>query len=94
MQNAYQKGEHSRTIALNTWYNVLFKKLRDASQINSKGRQMFPGKPGVLQEAYDDATGRPYGYLVVDNSPHRDGKYRLRTRIFPNDDPLVYIPRL
>ena len=94
MQNAYQKGNNSRTIALNTWYNVLFRNLRDASQINSMGRQMFPGKPAILQEAYDDATGRPYGYLVIDNSPHSNAKYRLRTQIFPNEDPLVYVPRL
>ena len=93
-QNMFQKGQNARTITLNTWYNVVFRNLRDASQINVLGRQMFPGKPGILQEAYEDATGRPYGYLIIDNSPHSDRKYRLRTQIFPSEDPLVYIPRV
>ena len=93
-QNMFQKGQNARTITLNTWYNVVFRNLRDASQVNVLGRQMFPGRPKILQEAYENATGRPYGYLVIDNSPHSDSKYRLRTRVFPPEDPLVYIPRV
>ena len=93
-QNLYQKGQNARTIALNTWYTVVFRNLRDASQINSLGRQMFPGRPAILREAYEDATKMPFGYLVIDNSPQSNVKYRLRTKIFPNEDPLVYVPQV
>ena len=93
-QNLYQKGQNARTIALNTWYTIVFRNLRDVSQINSLGRQMFPGKPAILQQAYEDATKMPYGYLVIDNSPNSDVKYRLRTRIFPDEDSLVYVPKV
>ena len=32
-QNLYPGGKHARTIALNTWYMVLMKNLRDISQV-------------------------------------------------------------
>ena len=32
-QNLYPRGKHARTIALNTWYLVLMKNLRDVSQV-------------------------------------------------------------
>ena len=93
-QNLFQSGKNARTIALNTWYLIMFKNLRDASQITSLARQMYPGKSGILKEAYEDATKKPYGYVVIDSSPHANEQYRLRTRIFPNEDPLVYVPKI
>ena len=43
-QNLYPGGKHARTIALNTWYMVLMKNLRDVSQVSILGRQLYPGK--------------------------------------------------
>lgn len=93
-QNIFQQAKFSRTIALNTHYLILFKNLRDASQVMHLGRQLFPAKYQILMHAYQDATRVPYGYLIIDMSPHSVDKYRLRTRILPGEDPLVYIPRL
>lgn len=89
-QNLFQRGSRSRTIALNTYYLVLMKNVRDASQIAFLGRQLFPGHSNFLLEAYADATKSPYGYLLVDTSPHSEDKYRLRTHIFPGEDPIIY----
>ena len=89
-QNLFQKGSKSRTIALNTYYLVLMKNVRDTSQIQYLGRQLFPGRSNLLTDAYTDATKEPYGYLLVDTSPHSGDKYRLRTRIFPGEDPIIY----
>ena len=89
-QNLFPKGTKSRTIALNTYYLVLMKNARDASQITTLGRQLFPGRSRFLVEAYADATKEPYGYLVVDTSPHADDKYRVRTHVFPQEYPIVY----
>ena len=92
-QNIFPQGSKSRTIALNTTYLIVLKNIRDASQISTLGRQLFPGRSKILTEAYSDATSKPYGYLVVDMSPHSDDKYRLRTCVFPGEDSIVYVPR-
>ena len=39
-QNLYPEGKHARTIALNTWYMILMKNLRDVSQVGILGRQL------------------------------------------------------
>ena len=93
-QNLYGQGKCARTIALNTWYMVLFKNVRDAMQISTLGRQLFPGRSGILTEAYKDAVKIPYGYLVLDMSPRANDKMRLRTRVFPGEDPIVYVPKV
>ena len=92
-QNAYKSGKNARTIALNTWYLVLFNNLRDASQIACLANQMFPGNASYFKEAYSDATSNKYGYLLVDSSPHADLRYRLRTHIFPGEDTIVYLSK-
>jgi hypothetical protein len=71
---------------LNTHYIVLFKNPRDAVQVSTLARQMYPGKSKFVVEAYEDATKEPYGYLLIDLKPETDDSYRIRTRIFPDDD--------
>ena len=90
-QNLYPGGKHARTIALNTWYMVLMKNLRDVSQVSILGRQLYPGKSKGFLQAYEDAlNSEKYGYFVVDMNPHAEDRYRLRTRIFPQEDPIIY----
>lgn len=89
-QNLFPKVSRSRTIALNTYYLILMKNARDASQISMLSRQLYPGCSSLLVEAYRDATKQPFGYLVVDTSPRGEDKYRLRTNIFPGEAPIVY----
>jgi hypothetical protein len=68
---------------------ILMKNARDASQIWMLSRQLYPGSSSLLVEAYRDATKHPFGFLVVDTSPRGDDRYRLRTNIFPGEEPLV-----
>lgn len=89
-QNLYCKGKHSRTINLNTHIVVLMKNPRDVSQLQCLARQAFLGKSRFLQDAYKDATSQPYGYLVLDFSPVAEEDHRVRTRIFPEEDTIVY----
>jgi hypothetical protein len=91
-QNLYGKGKSARTITLNTWYLIVFKNARDASQMQTLGKQLYPGNGRILTESYTDATKTLYGYLVIDTSPHADDRYRLRTNIFPGEDMIVYVP--
>ena len=90
--NMYQKSPTARTISLNTRYYVLFKNHRDFQQIQRFGRQIYGNKSGCFDRAYQLATARPWGYLLVDLNSTSEDKYRLRTKIFPNEDTIVYVP--
>jgi hypothetical protein len=92
-QNLFLQGKYSRTISLNTQYMVLFRSMRDVSQISTLGKQLFPGRAKLLTQVYEDVMKQPYAYLIVDNSPHSNPKYRLRTHIFPGEDPIVYVSK-
>ena len=86
----YCQGKHSRTINLNTHILVLMKNPRDLSQIQCLARQAFMGKSKFLLEAFKDATSQPYGYLILDFSPTGPDAYRVRTRVFPGEDTIIY----
>ena len=92
-QNLYCKGKHSRTINLNTHIYVLMKNPRDVSQLQCLARQAFLGKNPFIMEAYKDATSQPYGYLVLDFSPGAEEAYRVRTKVFPGEDTIIYQPK-
>lgn len=87
-QNIFCQGKSSRNIALNTHYNILFRNPRDVQQISRLDSQI--GMRGLLGDSYRDATSVPYGYLVVDLSPHNHTEFKLFTHVFPGEDRVVY----
>ena len=92
-QNIFHSSKHNRTMNLNSHYIVLFKNPRDIGQVAILGRQMFP-KPKFFEEAFKDATSRPYGYLFIDLKPNTDEQLRVRTNIFEDEAPqYVYLPK-
>lgn len=90
-QNFFYKSKHSRTISLNAHYLILFKNVRDTSQIANLARQMFPGNSHFMIEAFRDATMTPFGYLMIDLKPDTDERCRIRTSIFPGETHYVYV---
>jgi len=82
-----------RTISLNSHYMVLFKNVRDAGEFGILARQMYPGSSKFAEEAYRDATKRPFGYLFVDLKPQQDEDYRPRTNVFPGERQYVYVKK-
>lgn len=92
-QNLFYSGKQNRTITLNAHYLVLFKNPRDVTQIACLARQMYPHKSKFMIEAFNDATMKPYSYLLVDLKPDTEDKLRLRTNVFPNEVNYVYIPK-
>lgn len=90
VQNLFLKGTEMRTISLNATYFILMKTARDRQQISSLGRQIYPGKGRQFISVYEDATSRPFGYLVVDLHPTTPDHLRLRTRIFSSETPTPY----
>ena len=92
-QNLYCKGKYSRTINLNTHILVLMKNPREVSQLQCLARQAFLGKGAFIMEAFKDTTAEPYGYLVLDFTPSGDKSHRVRTKIFLDEDTIVYQPK-
>ena len=92
-QNLFFKSKHSRTMSLNSHYIIMFKNPRDAMQIATLGRQMYPGKSKFLIDAYRDATEKPFDYLLLDLKPDTQEIYRVRSNIFSNEVQHVYIPK-
>ena len=95
VQNIFYKSNVMRNINLNAQYIIIFKNPRDKLQIQHFSKQYNPSKPQQLLEAFEDATSRPYGYLLIDLTPSIDDKFRLRSNIFPEDQNhvTVYIPK-
>ncbi len=92
-QNLFYKGKRTRTISLNAHYIVMFKNVRDTTQIANLAKQMYPGNGRFMLEAFKDATMIPYGYLVVDLNPQTDEGLRLKTNIFPVEIHYVYLKK-
>lgn len=92
IHNLFNQEKFSRTLALNTHYNIIFRSKRDRSQIARMNTQMFPGHPQFLQSAYDQATSRPYGYLVIDLHPATPESLSVRSGIFPDEVPVIFQP--
>lgn len=93
VQNLFNKAKDHRTISLNAHYLVLFKNPRDGSQITTIAKQMAPGRTQYVREAFEDATAEPHGYLLVDFKQGTPDPLRLRTRIFPGEIQLAYLPK-
>ena len=89
IQNIFHQNKHSRTVSPNSHYMVLFKNVRDASQITHLAKQMYPGNVNP-ESSYEDATNKLHGYLLIDLKPDTSDLLRLRTDIFPGEIHYVY----
>ena len=94
LQNIFHRRKELRDMSLNFHYLVLFKSPRDSSQVNHLAKQMFPGHVKYMQEAFQDATKRPYGYLLCDLKPETPTDFRLLSNIFPGETQCAYVRRL
>ena len=94
LQNMFHRGKELRDMSLNSHYLVVFKSPRDSSQVNHLARQMFPGHVKYMQEAFEDATKRPHGYLFCDLKPETPTDFRLRTNIFPGETQYAYVRKV
>ena len=89
MQSIFPQGKCARTISLNCHYMVLFNNRRDVNQVKVLGSQIMPGRSAFFMDSYKKAISTPYSYLVVDIHPNSNARFELRTRIFPDDEPLI-----
>ena len=87
VQNLFDKAKHHRTISLNTHYLVVFKNPRDSSQIEHLARQVFPTQSRLVLKAFQDATSRPFGYMLFDFCQETPDILRMRTNELPHEQP-------
>lgn len=92
-QNLYHSGKFMRTISLNASYIICLKNHRDQHQLAILGKQILPGQSKYFMAAYELATKKKYGYLLIDLSPHTEKTYLLRTNIFPGEDCSIFVPK-
>jgi len=72
---------------------MLFKNPRDAMQVATLPRQMYPGNSKFLVEAFKDTTSNPFGYILLDLKPDTGERCRIRTNIFPGETQFEYITK-
>ena len=92
-QNIYEKGKYARTISLNCHYMVLFKNLRDQSQVLHLSRQLYPGDTKFFQEVFRLATEEKYGHLILDLKQKSNNLLRLRSLDFSSGNIYVYLKK-
>ena len=88
-QNLFPPGKLSRAISLNSHYMVIFRNPRDSLGISTLAKQMFPKHINYLMEAFDDATSKPYEYLMIDCHQLTPENMRLRTNILLGERQIV-----
>ncbi len=66
VQNIFHQGKEMRNISLNSQYIILLKSFRNMSQIKHLEYQIFGEKSKTFMEIYEDATSKPFGYLLID----------------------------
>lgn len=82
-----------RQISLNAHYIILFKSSRDLAQIRTFCLQVDPTHWRALLEAYEDATQEGHTYILFDFKPSQLDHLRTRTKLFPGESTVVYIPK-
>ena len=92
LQNLFQKGKSMRTASINCHYFILMANKRDTMQINTLGRQVFPGQLKFFIRSYELATQKNVSYLLLDLCPRSEKYYQLRTNILPGESTIVYQP--
>ena len=90
IQNLFDKHPLHRTVSLNANYILIFNNPRDRSQVNHLARQAFANRPQVMIDAYQTATAKPHGYLIIDFKQTTPEIYRLRDNIIPEKS-CVYV---
>ena len=74
---------------------IIFRNIRDVTQISTLARQMFPGKTKDFLRIFDDATSADddHGYVFLDLNPGVSQDLRIQGNIIekPDRPRIVYV---
>ncbi|VDI01124.1 Hypothetical predicted protein [Mytilus galloprovincialis] len=93
LQNLFHKGKAMRTASLNCHYFILFRNYRDQLQVQTLGKQIFPGQSKYFIDSYHKATSVKFRPLIIDLNAHTDKTYQLTTNRGVEQFPIVYLPK-
>lgn len=85
-------GRDIRTARANSHYLVLMRNPSGQLQVRTLGSQLFPKRLNYFMETYNDATAKPFTYLLINMHPNASENERLTTGIFPDEAREAYIP--
>ena len=88
----FPQGKGCRDIALNMQYLVLFYNPIDRQQVATLARRIYPSTSGMFMKRFEEATSRPYGYLIIDLKSSTSEQDRLQTDIFESTDQHAFEP--
>ena len=82
-QNLYYSK--SPTQRRNSHYVILFKNPNDLQSVMTFAKQVNPTKTKEVMQAYETATAKPHGYLLLDFKQTTNEQDRLKANIFDED---------
>lgn len=91
LHNLFHQSKCMRTLALNCTHYIVYKVVRDSSSLITLNKQIYPGQPKFLLSAYNQATSKPYGYIVIDLNQNTPEELRVISNIFDREI-TVYLP--
>lgn len=84
-QNLFLKTPSHRTASLNAHILVIFKNIRDKSQIMCLARQVSPENTEFIMSAYRQATKKPHTYLLLNLKQQTKDHLRIRDSFFAKE---------
>ena len=88
-QNLFPGNPLARQISLNVKYIYVHKNPRENTQMSFLARQINPNNYKWIVAAYQEATKKPYGCLVIDMTQETPNELRFRSNVLPNEFPMI-----
>ena len=84
-QDLFPPGKFAKTISRNAHYIIAFKNPRDKVGLRTLLLQSFPSNWKEVQDVYDKATSRPFGYIAFDFHPASDDSCRILSHLLSKE---------
>ena len=84
-QNLFYDNKHYRSLTMNCMYKFLTNNPGNKTQIFHLAKQISPYNTNYIVQAYNKATSKSYGYLLIDLHQRTPLVLMLRTHIFPDE---------
>ena len=82
LQNMFLKGKFNTDISRNALYKVLFRSPGDRKQGDIMAEQTFAKDRANFMKAYTRETGKPFGYIILDNHPRTTNENQVVANVF------------
>ena len=91
LHNLFHQSKCMRTLDLNCTYYILYRVVCDSSSIITLNKQIYSSELKFLLLAYNQATNKSYGYILLDLKQNTPEELRLVTNILDNEI-TVHLP--